>query len=325
MDNKKDYNSNPLSHLLQRNPFLLATQHLEIKPSTLDAPYQKENGHGLQSSTSYSMVFQCKAPDFVDSDDDYMDKKPHLGNLMKHCLLSYSSNAIPTLALGIDGLLLNKSSFSSAGKILDVGDKSSPALASADLFNLSLPEGIYSRLHTWTSKLVLIEAVLSDAEEKQITAKSVNMWLQQLQDLAYDLDDLLDELATEALRRRLMMAQPTQASNPSMFRKLIPACCSTNLTPRAVQFDLNISSEIDNITERLEDLLKQKSGLNLMSDHLGGTRSRRTGDERPPSTSLVDEYSGFYGRGEDKQAILAQMCLGCESGSDRRFRVIPIV
>ncbi|KAK2988286.1 hypothetical protein RJ640_017503, partial [Escallonia rubra] len=193
-------------------------------------------------------------------------------------------------------------------------------LASGDLFNLSLPEGIYSRLHTWTSKLELIEAVLSDAEEKQITAKSVNMWLQQLQDLAYDLDDLLDELATEALRRRLMMAQPTQA-----FRKLIPACCSTNLTPRAVQFDLNISSEIDNITERLEDLLKQKSGLNLMSDHLGGTRSRRTGDERPPSTSLVDEYSGFYGRGEDKQAILAQMCLGCESGSDRRFRVIPIV
>ncbi|KAK2990344.1 hypothetical protein RJ640_020545 [Escallonia rubra] len=151
------------------------------------------------------------------------------------------------------------------------------------------------------------------------------MWLQRLQDLAYDLDDLLDELATEALRRRLMMAQPTQAGNPSMFRNLIPACFSTNFSPRAVQFDFNISSEIDNITERLEDLLKQKSGLNLMSDHLGGTSSRRTGEERPPSTSLVDEYSGFYGREKDKQAILAQMCLGSESSSNRRLRVIPIV
>ncbi|KAK2978896.1 hypothetical protein RJ640_011995 [Escallonia rubra] len=193
-------------------------------------------------------------------------------------------------------------------------------LASGDLFNLALPKGIHSRLHTWTSKLELLEAVLSSAEEKQITEKPVNMWLQQLQDLAYDLDDLLDKLATEALRRRLMTAQPTQASNPSMFRKLIPA-----FSPRAVQCDFNISSEIDNITERLENLLKQKSDLNLMSDHLGGTRSRRTGDERPPSTSLVDEYSRFYGRGKDKQAILAQMCLGCESGSDHRFRVIPIV
>ncbi|KAK2988462.1 hypothetical protein RJ640_007492 [Escallonia rubra] len=198
-------------------------------------------------------------------------------------------------------------------------------VASGDLFNLALPEGIYSRLQTWTSKLELLEAVLSSAEEKQITEKPVNMWLQHLQDLAYDLDDLLDKLATEALRRKLMMAQPTQASNPSMFRKLFPACCSTNFSPRAVRFDFNISSEIDNITERLEDLLKQKSGLNLMSDNLGGTSSRRTGDERPPSTSLVDEYSGFYGREKDKQAILAQMCLGCESGSDRRFRVIPIV
>ncbi|KAK2969236.1 hypothetical protein RJ640_003470 [Escallonia rubra] len=124
-------------------------------------------------------------------------------------------------------------------------------LASVELFNLALPEGIYSQLQTWTSKLKLIQAVLSDAEEKQITANSVNTWLQQLQDLAYDLDDLLDELATEALRRKLMMAQPTQASNPSMFRNLIPACCSTNFTPRAVKFDFNISSEIDNITERL--------------------------------------------------------------------------
>ncbi|KAK2985536.1 hypothetical protein RJ640_015861 [Escallonia rubra] len=112
-------------------------------------------------------------------------------------------------------------------------------LASADLFNLSLPEGIYSRLHTWTSKLELIEAVLSDAEEKQITTKSVNMWLQQHQDLAYGLDDLLDELATEALRSRLMMAQPTQASNPSNCQVLVRA---RNFTSQSNGNTLQISS-----------------------------------------------------------------------------------
>ncbi|KAK2998568.1 hypothetical protein RJ639_024165 [Escallonia herrerae] len=142
-------------------------------------------------------------------------------------------------------------------------------LASGDLFNLALPEGIYSQLRTWTAKFQLLEAVLSSAEEKQITEKPVNMWLQQLQDLAYDLDDLLDELATEALRRKLMMAQPTQASNPSMLRKFIPPCCSTNFTPRAVKFCCNISSKIANITERLQGLLEKKNELNLMSDHLG--------------------------------------------------------
>ncbi|KAK2992178.1 hypothetical protein RJ640_001239 [Escallonia rubra] len=138
----------------------------------------------------------------------------------------------------------------------------------------------------------VIEAVLSYAEEKQIVEKSVNMWLEQLQDLAYDLDDLLDELATEALRRK-PMAQPTQASNRSMLRKLIPPCCSTNVTSRAVKFDFNISSKIDKITERIEDLLTKKNELNWMNNHVVGTRLRRTGDERSPTTSLVDEYSGF--------------------------------
>ncbi|KAK2977629.1 hypothetical protein RJ640_020536 [Escallonia rubra] len=145
------------------------------------------------------------------------------------------------------------------------------------------------------------------------------MWLEELQDLAYDLDDLLDELATEALCRKPTMAQPTQASNPSMFQNLI-----TNPVyfARAVQFDLEISSKIDNITGRLDDLLETKSKLNLMGELVGGTSLRRTRDERPPSTSLVDKYCGFYGREKDKQAILAQMRLGCESG---RFLVIPIV
>ncbi|KAK2973112.1 hypothetical protein RJ640_000639 [Escallonia rubra] len=161
--------------------------------------------------------------------------------------------------------------------------------------------------------------MLSDAEEKRITEKSVNMWLQQLQDLAYDLDDLLDELATEALRRKPMMAQPTQASDPSMLRKLIPACFSPNFTPRAVKFYFNISSEIDKITKRLQDLTK-KNELNLMNDLLGGLRI--TGDERLPTTSLVDP--GFCGREKDKGAILAQMSLAGESGSER-LRVIPIV
>ncbi|KAK2990348.1 hypothetical protein RJ640_020549 [Escallonia rubra] len=93
------------------------------------------------------------------------------------------------------------------------------------------------------------------------------MWLEQLQDLVYDLDDLLDELATEALRRK-PMAQPTQASNRSMLRKLIPPYCSTNFTSRAVKFDFNITSKIDKITERLENLLIKKNELNWMNNHV---------------------------------------------------------
>lgn len=44
--------------------------------------------------------------------------------------------------------------------------------------------------------------MLSDAEEKQLTDKTVKMWLGDLQDLAYDVEDILDDFATEALARK---------------------------------------------------------------------------------------------------------------------------
>ncbi|CAL5331560.1 unnamed protein product [Camellia sinensis] len=64
-------------------------------------------------------------------------------------------------------------------------------------------EGIDTQLTNWTKMLRQIEAVLIDAEEKQMTVPAVNLWLDDLQDLAYDLDDLVDEFATEALQHKL--------------------------------------------------------------------------------------------------------------------------
>ncbi|CAL5331148.1 unnamed protein product [Camellia sinensis] len=81
-------------------------------------------------------------------------------------------------------------------------------------------EGIGAQLSNWTNMLRQIEALLVDAEEKQLTDRAVNLWLDDLQDLAYDLDDLVDEFATEALRQSLK-AKPPQASSSKDQRKII--------------------------------------------------------------------------------------------------------
>ncbi|CAA2954528.1 disease resistance RPP13 1 [Olea europaea subsp. europaea] len=49
----------------------------------------------------------------------------------------------------------------------------------------------------------LCRAVLTDAENKQTTNRAVNQWLNDLEDLAYDLDVLVDELNTIASLRKL--------------------------------------------------------------------------------------------------------------------------
>lgn len=47
--------------------------------------------------------------------------------------------------------------------------------------------------------LLTIHAVLDDAEERQMTNKLVKVWLDELRDLAYDVEDNLDSLVLKLL------------------------------------------------------------------------------------------------------------------------------
>jgi hypothetical protein len=64
------------------------------------------------------------------------------------------------------------------------------------------------KLEKWTTTLREIEEVLDDAEEKRLTKQQgVISWLDDLRDLAYDVEDILDKFLTEMLRRRLKKQQ----------------------------------------------------------------------------------------------------------------------
>lgn len=68
------------------------------------------------------------------------------------------------------------------------------------------------------------------------------VWLDDLRVLAYDVEDILDDFATEALGRKLMAE--TQASTSKVRRVLIPSSC-TSLTPSAVKFNVKIDEVQD--------------------------------------------------------------------------------
>lgn len=51
-----------------------------------------------------------------------------------------------------------------------------------------------------SSTLSTILAVLEDAEEKQLKDRAIKNWLRKLNDVSFELDDILDDCKTEAIR-----------------------------------------------------------------------------------------------------------------------------
>ncbi|CAL5331505.1 unnamed protein product [Camellia sinensis] len=194
-------------------------------------------------------------------------------------------------------------------------------MASGDWLEFLHHDGIHTELSNWTNTLSQIQALLTDAEGKQLTDQAVNKWLEDLQDLAYDLDDLVDEFSTEALRRRKLMSEPTQASSSKVWN-FIPTSC-INFKPTSVMFHCEMSSKIKEINTRLSDIFERCSKLNLVKI-IGTTPTPTTQTwQRPESTSLIDERR-IYGREHDQSKIIELLIRGDES-SHSNVGVIPIV
>nr|CAN67336.1 hypothetical protein VITISV_004414 [Vitis vinifera] len=187
-------------------------------------------------------------------------------------------------------------------------------LLSSDLLDFARPVQVRAELNKWENTLKEIHAVLEDAEEKQMEKQAVKKWLDDLRDLAYDVEDILDDLATQALGQQLMAE-----TQPSTSKSLIPSC-RTSFTPSAIKFNDEMRSKIENITARLEHISSRKNNL-LSTEKNSGKRSAKP-REILPTTSLVDEPI-VYGRETEKAAIVDSL-LHYHGPSDDSVRVIAI-
>ncbi|KAH1063214.1 hypothetical protein J1N35_028201 [Gossypium stocksii] len=161
---------------------------------------------------------------------------------------------------------------------------------------------VHQQLELWQSNLRDIEAVLNHAEEKQIKVEGVKDWLDELQDLAYDVDDILDEFAYQELRLKL---QKTQAQErPSKVQKLIQTIFTGgHFSPTSFKLNTEMVSKIKAITDRLNSLNTRRSSLGLSEIMSQGTTSKGKKPRLQP-TSLMDGAVEYFGRANEKQEML---------------------
>lgn len=76
-------------------------------------------------------------------------------------------------------------------------------LASHELLNFARHRGINTLLKKWEKMLININQVLDDAEDRQLNGDlGVKSWLEDLRNLAFDIEDLLDEFATKSTENK---------------------------------------------------------------------------------------------------------------------------
>ncbi|CAH1429590.1 unnamed protein product [Lactuca virosa] len=182
-------------------------------------------------------------------------------------------------------------------------------LASGQLKKIASFKGIDSELKKLKRSLIQIRAVLNDASQKEISDKAVKGWLNALQHLAYDIDDVLDDLATEAMHRELCEEPGTSTS---MVRKLVPSCCTS------FSQSTRMHAKLDDIAIKLQELVVEKNNLGLSVITYEKPKIERN------EASLVDA-SGIIGREDDKKKFLKKLLGDKDESSSQNFNIVPIV
>ena len=111
---------------------------------------------------------------------------------------------------------------------------------------ISLAWGFKEELTRLRQSVEMIQDVLADAERKQVSDLLVRSWLQRLKDVAYDADDVLDELAYEILRRKVEIQN-------QMKRKV----CFFFSFSNPIAFCFKMANKVKNIHESLKTIIDE--------------------------------------------------------------------
>ncbi|XP_056171290.1 disease resistance protein RGA2-like [Syzygium oleosum] len=191
--------------------------------------------------------------------------------------------------------------FSIAESVL--GKIASPALQEAvAIYNVE------NQICKLRETLTGIKAVLSDAEVQKATNDCLQEWLDRLQHVFYDVEDLFDEIECEALRKKVIsryggvkwkVRRFFSLSNPLMFRA-------------------KICHKIKEIRQRLSVISTDKDQFNLnvrnADNGVGHTRSREI------THSFINQFN-VVGREIDRRQIIEMLV----RPDDKNLSVIPIV
>ncbi|KAJ0794196.1 putative virus X resistance protein-like, coiled-coil [Helianthus annuus] len=145
----------------------------------------------------------------------------------------------------------------------------------------------------------MILAVLQDAEEKRSKAEAVKLWLQRLRSASLEVENVLDEISTEALLQRLYKQRG--------MKHRVSAFFSSDHNP--LMFRVRIAHKVKAIRRKLDAIVSNGSRLGLTPAALSDV-DVDVADEMPDreTSSFMDDSSIVFGRDEEMEMVTKAIC-----------------
>ncbi|GKV17365.1 hypothetical protein SLEP1_g27879 [Rubroshorea leprosula] len=141
------------------------------------------------------------------------------------------------------------------------------------------------------NKLKMIQAVLKDAEERQVRDPAVKLWLEKLRDVAREADDVLDEVAYESVKRKLLIQNQMKKKLGYFFTLSNP-----------IAFRIRMANKIKSLIALVSDINNEAQQFGLQPRLAAGTVSQYR--RNPQTHSLVGDVSQIVGRDDDISKIV---------------------
>uniref|UniRef100_A0A2N9F1P4 NB-ARC domain-containing protein n=1 Tax=Fagus sylvatica TaxID=28930 RepID=A0A2N9F1P4_FAGSY len=189
---------------------------------------------------------------------------------------------------------------------------------------IRLVVGVSKEVRQLEGNLRTVKAVLNDAEKRQLTDNNVKLWLKKLEDVSYEIDDVLFEWNTAMIKLEIEKDEEENAENAHVVKKKVcsfipsPPCCLRQVDKLVLRHD--IAHKIKELNGKIGEIVRERrmSGFELTTR---GNASKVV--ERPTTTSFVD-VSEIYGRDKVKDDLVS-ILLGRDSEEERNPHVISLV
>ncbi|KAJ6956893.1 putative disease resistance protein RGA3 [Populus alba] len=173
--------------------------------------------------------------------------------------------------------------------------------------------GVDNEVEKLASNFRAIQAVFADAEERQLKDQLVKHWLDQLKDVSYDMDDVLDEWGTSIAKSKMKVNEHPRKTAKKVCSFVIFSCFRF----REVGLRRDIAHKIRGLNERIDKIVVEKDSFHFKLFEVGIKQF-----EHQKTTSVIDATE-VKGREKDKDGVM-EMLLS-ERSQGPALRTISLV